>query len=924
MKNSSAPRHVLRRRLAAPSSSRRIVLCLSFALAACGGTPSAANQGDLVSWSLGSPTITAASVSRSESFVLTLSYACAGLCPAAVLSWYRSTDAVINASDVLIESASLPRSAAGSFARRLNATAPARPGRYHYGACLGDDACTDGIEIFVFPSYRDPWSLGPPTVTAANVSRNERFGLTLPYACTGFCPTAILSWYRSVDTVINASDVLIESAFLPRSAAGSFARRLNATAPARPGRYHYGACLGDDACTDGIEIFVFPSYRDPWSLGPPTVTAANVSRNERFGLTLPYACTGFCPTAILSWYRSVDTVINASDVLIESASLPRSAAGSFARRLNATAPARPGRYHYGACLGDGTCTDGVEVSVSSPFTDCDFARAAAAGNPLECYQWHLDEIRVREVWALGGDGAGTHVSIVDDAGYVAHEDLDANLVVNGSIDYVTGSSATSSLSADAGRGKHGLAVAGLLAAAGENGVGVKGVAPGTGIYFSNYLERLTRLALQDALSRHTERTAVSSNSWGRPPNRLERESASVFSVVEEQLAEGYDRRGVSYVFAAGNQRNLNDASAFAPAMGRSDYWEMLNHRAAIPVCAVNADGRYASYSSPGTNLWICAPSGDDVESYRAVSCRGREIFGPDIRKLGLATTDLTGGEGYNAGSSRHDFGGGRIAFDNCLYPRVPGNNSYTRFFSGTSAAVPLVSGVIALMRAERPELSWRDIKLILAESAARVDAAAGSWRLGAAAYHNPSVRYAHSEDYGFGLIDAAAAWQLAGDWVPLAQPLTRYELNLSDILMEGERSELSIKVPADIPLDFIEYVNVDLDSIYPDFGALRVALLSPSGMESVFTRPHACLGRHGDEAMLEKREECDDLNGGFMFGTAAHLGEAPQAHGGRWTLRIDGARQPAPVSWTLRFWGHARPAPSDSGDSSAGWSIGAR
>ena len=41
--------------------------------------------------------------------------------------------------------------------------------------------------------------------------------------------------------------------------------------------------------------------------------------------------------------------------------------------------------------------------------------------------------------------------------------------------------------------------------------------------------------------------------------------------------------------------------------------------------------------------------------------------------------------------------------------------------SGTSAATPIVSGVAALMRQANPNLTWRDLKLILAASARKND-----------------------------------------------------------------------------------------------------------------------------------------------------------------------------------------------------------
>ena len=81
----------------------------------------------------------------------------------------------------------------------------------------------------------------------------------------------------------------------------------------------------------------------------------------------------------------------------------------------------------------------------------------------------------------------------------------------------------------------------------------------------------------------------------------------------------------------------------------------------------------------------------------------------------------------------------------------------TRSFGGTSSACPLGAGVVALMLEANPALSWRDVQSILARTARLIDEDDPDWTTNAAGYHI-------NHKYGFGLLDAAAAVDLAAQW----------------------------------------------------------------------------------------------------------------------------------------------------------------
>ena len=547
-------------------------------------------------------------------------------------------------------------------------------------------------------------------------------------------------------------------------------------------------------------------------------------------------------------------------------------------------------------------------------------------DPFLNQQWYLDRIGIKELWRQNMTGKGVHISIVDDALDLQHEDILPNLVPQASRNYLEHSASPlydQPEPLDENEDSHGTAVTGIIAARGDNGMGIKGIAPDAGIYFSNYLQTQNLVSLGDALAPRTNQTAVFSNSWGSSKaSRLSRSTSVFRRVVEENLELGYRGKGASYVFSAGNTREREDMAS---------YEERLNHRGVITVCALAMDNITAPYSNRGPNLWLCAPSG-----MAGNECRISYFLAhPDTdgRNCGIATTDLSRG-GYNQqllwplpggivlpgqrrylSSSHWNFGGGDFSLANetgyIYFPPIAGNAKYTRFFSGTSAAAPMVSGVIAVLRAEYPHLSWRDIKLILAESAEQVDVTDASWQQTAPAYSNGSRFYTHSPNYGFGVIDAAAAGRLAADWKPLPP-----EFFYQTALVEGNDEQClreegcfaantySVSLEQEY-LDFIEWTEIFIKSDQNNFAELEISLTSPHNTVSLLTRRHLCL----ESGLLSLGllslfvSSCDDLKAGFRFASAANIGQNPN---GIWQLQVKGLRPSSSFQWQLKFYGHKR------------------
>jgi len=555
-------------------------------------------------------------------------------------------------------------------------------------------------------------------------------------------------------------------------------------------------------------------------------------------------------------------------------------------------------------------------------------------------QWHLEntgplpgypsmkageDLHVKPVWNAGLRGEGIRVAVLDDGLEVTHEDLWPN-IVTGSRNYRTeagmfGLSVTSGGKVAGLEGfpmpcssddTHGTSVAGLIAARDGNGTGVSGVAPRAQLVGFNILASNFVADTLDALSHDLDRNHVYNNSWGATDNghlaTPEPNWSSYNDTLRNGLKSGRNGLGAIYVFSGGNGAIQTDYSSLdggVSAMG------------IVNVCATNAMGKRAPYSERGANLTVCAPSADATDDQQ-----------PEV-----TTTSV--------------------------------QNDYTHTFNGTSASAPMVSGVIALMLQANPKLTWRDVPLILARTARKVDEQDGGWRdyrspLGYAQGRYDVLHYSHH--YGFGVANADAAVQLARTWksvggsdtlkacgpytatvdaaIPETGIVTQQAASqtakntkndtqartyfgalyqLSNTLdyqtapANGLRS--AVEIPAECDIRHIEHIDVKVtvtaangQGSHPNTGDLQMALQSPLGTVSTLMLPHACTDLNtaafGAPELLVER--CGGLNN-FTFGVRRHL-EEPVASGDnrRWELvtadRVQGGEGQL-KDWSITFYG---------------------
>jgi kexin len=488
----------------------------------------------------------------------------------------------------------------------------------------------------------------------------------------------------------------------------------------------------------------------------------------------------------------------------------------------------------------------LTAEVSATPTD-----APAKQDPYFTTQWHLlqashEDINVAPAWDAGVRGEGIKVAVVDEGVDFAHEDLWQNIATGLSFDYLG--------NAPVSYAEHGTCVAGLVAARDLNGVGVRGVAPRASIISYNVLQDLTSANEYDSMTRNQAIVAVSNNSWGDVDDGtglVTPSDAQWLAGVEEGTRLGRGGKGTLYFWASGNGGD-------APTRDLSNYDGQANRRYVFAVSGVDDKGGDTGYAEEGANVLISAPTGGNV---------GRQLI----------TTDITGAAGYNTGST----------------PGEHPNANYSQTMNGTSGSSPVAAGVGALILQVRPELSWRDVRRVLALSARKCDATQADWATNGAGLHV-------NHKYGFGMVDADAAVKLARTITPVG-PEVKYSTTLSKPMVgipDNDATGISDTITiANSGVGKVEFVEIVVTLSHARTGDLDIIVQKAAGARDVLHEPHTC-----QVDPVAHHEVCSTITA-YPFGSTRHLDEPGD---GAWTITVRDRRVGNTgqlSSWQLTLFG---------------------
>lgn len=565
----------------------------------------------------------------------------------------------------------------------------------------------------------------------------------------------------------------------------------------------------------------------------------------------------------------------------------------------------------------GTLTDSLTITVINPVVD-----------PLAENSWHLNntgqknyayfagtsgsDLNVQSVYSQYYLGNKVIIAVADTGLEINHEDLADNIFIN-SKDYVT--HPTSPFYGDptntnpSSTGDHGTSVAGLIAAANNNGKGSYGVAPNSYLVGYNFLSSSqTSAIIHDSVSGNVD---IVNQSFGFPPSVDCTNSSPLddinFPMTEDNTYKSVTLDGASgllnvpsrpifYVKAAGNfySEEYNTTNKCAENLPAT-YDSYSNFPWVTVVAAANAKNNKSSYSSTGSNIWITGYGGEFGYNLNNTLYGAPAMFTTDQSGCTLGYTGsnswsdaiASGITAYIPSFMRLDYGS-----NNTLTPSSENSNcSYQSQFNGTSAATPTISGAIALILSANPNLSVRDLKHILASTAVKINPTDASWSNN----HASPTPYHFSNSFGFGKIDTAAAVTLAktytstigsANWSAPINGSANQTIAIPDNSSVGVNSSITISTTK-----VIEQIRVKVWASHTYAGDLGIKLTSPQGTTSSLW------------------QEKNALNGyqnltGMIFLSNAFYGESSA---GTWTLNIyDGApsNTGSLTEWRIEIYGH--------------------
>ncbi|XP_068225303.1 furin-like protease kpc-1 [Palaemon carinicauda] len=463
-------------------------------------------------------------------------------------------------------------------------------------------------------------------------------------------------------------------------------------------------------------------------------------------------------------------------------------------------------------------------------------------DPFYSDQWYLRntgqmgrdgyDLNVTWAWLNGYTGQGVVLSVLDDGLQTTNADIAENYAPSVSYSLVKDRARWDDPSPRLDSNfsnSHGTYCAGIMAAISNNSVCGVGVAYDSKVGGVRLVDgKVTDVQEATALSRHIDQVDIFSASWGptddgtklEGPNRLAR------LAFIEGITKGRDGKGTIYVWASGNGGVLGD-NCNLDGYASSIY--------TLSVSALTDLGTSTFYEEP------CA------STLAAVYVGGEHTLAAakERKKRNMKTLSV-------------------------IVPELDGHCN--KDFQGTSAAAPLMAGVVALVLQANGNLTWRDTQHLVVRTSEPTPEALLEPGWGT----NGRGRKFHLFQ-GFGavnagkMVEAALGWKNVEPQKIIVLPMFSghrifHPFNWMNVTQSVDSSD----VPSSQRMTSVEHVVANITLVHPRRKLLTIFIVSPSG-----TTSQVLTHRGPDESKDGFR------SWGFM---SVHFwGESPE---GAWTVAI--------------------------------------
>nr|XP_027220554.1 proprotein convertase subtilisin/kexin type 4-like [Penaeus vannamei] len=452
-------------------------------------------------------------------------------------------------------------------------------------------------------------------------------------------------------------------------------------------------------------------------------------------------------------------------------------------------------------------------------------------------QWYLHntgqlgragyDLNVVGAWRRGYTGRGVVLSVLDDGIQAENADIADNYAKDISFSVVRDGQDPRDASPRLDPGfsnSHGTYCAAAIAAVSNNqvcGVGVAYDAKVGGVRLVD--GSVTDIQEATALSRNVEAVGVFSASWGPTDDGTKAEGPGRFGrqAFRRGILEGRGGKGVIYVWASGNGGLEGD---------NCNLDGYVSSIFTLAVSALTDAGASVFYGEP------CA------STLAGVFVGGEHTLEAALEKRERHQQDI-----------------------HLVVPELDGHCSSS--FQGSSAAAPLMAGVVALVLQANPSLTWRDVQHLVVRTArpTREAATEAGWQT------NGLGRQFHLMQ-GYGAVDAGKLVESALSWENVGPQKIR-----SIKMFDGYRPippndwlNITGKLESTNSMVAVEHVVANITLSHKQRGMLRIYIVSPSGTAS--------------QVLTHRRR--DKSTSGFTrwgFMSVHFWGENPE---GRWAVAI--------------------------------------